>query len=102
MTLIRVPITRGVTVTNWIIVCSLISYRNLACSDVTRLDCCDMISATSELGMTIITLSMFYFMLSYRLAPTNATTVRHGRHAALRPHVIARVTPSSGVGLEVV
>jgi hypothetical protein len=39
-----------------VIVFSLICNKNLACNKGTRLDCCDMISATGDFGMSIITL----------------------------------------------
>jgi hypothetical protein len=88
----------GVHATNRLILCSLICNRDLACGEGTRLDCCNVITAASELGMTIITLSKLYFVLFYRPTPTDITVVQHERHAAARPHALDQVTPSSGVG----
>jgi hypothetical protein len=64
---------------------SLICNRNLACDEVTRLDCCDVISTASELGMAIITLDRFYFMLTCWLAPTDVAPMQHKRRAIVRP-----------------
>jgi hypothetical protein len=61
----------GVHVTNRIIPCSFIHNKNLACNEGTRLDYSDVISATGEPGMAIITLSRLYFVLSCRLSPTD-------------------------------
>jgi hypothetical protein len=74
--------------TNRVIACSLIYNRNLACDEGKRLDCYDVMSIAGELGMTIITLGILYFMLSYQITPTDATPMQHGRHAAVRPQVI--------------
>jgi hypothetical protein len=63
--------------TNRIIACSLICNRNLAYGEVTRLECCDVISIAGELGMVIITLDGLYFMLSYQVAPTDVASVQH-------------------------
>jgi hypothetical protein len=73
---------------NRVIAYSLICNQNLVCGEGTRLDCCNVISATGELGMTIITLGRLYFMLSCRFAPTDVVLVLHGRRTAVRPHVI--------------
>jgi hypothetical protein len=67
----------GLHATNRIIACFLICNRNLAYDEVTRLDCCDVISVTSELGMVIITLGGLYFVLSYRVAPTDVASMQH-------------------------
>jgi hypothetical protein len=74
--------------TIWVIACSLISNRNLACSEDTRLDCCDVISIDGDLGMAIIMLGKLYFMLSCRLTRTDVTSVQHGRRVAARPQAI--------------
>jgi hypothetical protein len=50
--------------TNQVIVCSLIYNKNLVCGEGVRLDCCDVISATSEPGMAIITLDRLCVVLS--------------------------------------
>jgi hypothetical protein len=65
----------GVHVTNRVIECSLICNRNLAYDEGTRLDCCNEISVTGELGMAIITLGRLYFMLSCRLTPTDVASM---------------------------
>jgi hypothetical protein len=62
-----------------VIVCSLIINRNLAYGESTILDYCDMISTTSDYDMTIITLDMFYIMLSCWLTPNDALFVLHER-----------------------
>jgi hypothetical protein len=67
----------GLHATNWVIACSLIHNRILACGEGTRIAYCDMISAAGDLGKTIITLGMLFFMLSCRLAPTDAPSVQH-------------------------
>jgi hypothetical protein len=59
--------------TNRVIACSLICNKNLACSEGTRLDCCNVISTAGELGMAIITLRKLYLVLSCRLAPTDVS-----------------------------
>jgi hypothetical protein len=59
---------------NQIIMCPIIYNTNLACGERTRLDCCDVISATGKLGMTITTLGKLYFMLSCRLTPIDVTS----------------------------
>jgi hypothetical protein len=61
--------------TNWVIICSLICNRNLTYNEGIRLDCYNMICATSELGMPIITLDRLFFMLSCCLAPTDVMSV---------------------------
>jgi hypothetical protein len=66
--------------TNLVIACSLIYNRNLAYGERIRLDYCNVISATCELGMAIITLGMIYFVVSYRLAPTDAAPLQQGGH----------------------
>jgi hypothetical protein len=58
-----------------VIACSLICNRDLSYSKGTRIDCCDVISATSELGLAIIMLGGFYFMLYCRLTPTDVVPV---------------------------
>jgi hypothetical protein len=70
----------------WVIACSLIRHMNLACSEGTRLDCCDVISTAIELGTTIITLGRLYFMFSCQFTPTDAAPVQHGRRVAVRQH----------------
>jgi hypothetical protein len=81
--------------------CSLTCNRNLACSEGTRQNCCDVITVSGDYDMTIITLDTLYFVLSCHLAPTNALSVQHGQHvdsgatyALTRPHL------SSGVDSE--
>jgi hypothetical protein len=75
----------GLHATNRVIACSLICNRNLAYGEGIRLDYCDVIPTAGELGMAIIILGRLYFILSCRLAPTDATSVQHGRRAAVRP-----------------
>jgi hypothetical protein len=78
----------GVRATNQVIAFHLIYNRSLACDEGTRLDHCDVISITSEPGMTIIMLGRLYFMLSYRVTPTIVTPVQHGRRATARPYAV--------------
>jgi hypothetical protein len=59
-----------------VIACSLIYNRDLSYSEGTRIDCCDVISATSELGLAIIMLGGFYFMLYCWLTPTDVVPVQ--------------------------
>jgi hypothetical protein len=53
----------GVHAANRVIMCSLICNRDVVCGEDTRLDCCDMISTTSEIGIAIIMLGKLYFMV---------------------------------------
>jgi hypothetical protein len=53
----------------------LICNRHLSCSEGIRLDYCNMIATTGAYDMAIITLGRLYFVLSYRLAPTEALSV---------------------------
>jgi hypothetical protein len=78
----------GVRATNQVIAFHLIYNRSLPCDEGTRLDRCDVISITSEPGMTIIMLGRLYFMLSYWVTPTVVATVQHGRCAAARPYAV--------------
>jgi hypothetical protein len=87
---------------NRVISCSLICSNNLASSEGTRLDYCDMISSAGDFGMTIIMLDSLFFMLSCQLTPTNVPSLHHGRcvssgatYALVRPYL------SSGVGSKV-
>jgi hypothetical protein len=57
------------------IACFLVCNRYLACGEGTSLKCCNVIFATSDYGMTIITLCRLYFMLSCQLAPTDALSM---------------------------
>jgi hypothetical protein len=60
-----------------VIACSLICNRDLSYSEGTRIDCCDvMISATTKLGLAIIMLGGFYFMLYCRFTPTDVVPVQ--------------------------
>jgi hypothetical protein len=68
----------GLQATNQVIACPLICNMNLACRESTRLDCCDVIFAAGELGMTIISLGRLYFVLSCQLAPTDVVSMQHG------------------------
>jgi hypothetical protein len=61
---------------------------SLACGEGTRLDCCDVILATRELGMTIIKLGRLYFVLSCRLAPSDVMVMQHKRCKAVRPQAV--------------
>jgi hypothetical protein len=56
----------------WVIACSLICNKYLAYGEGTRLYYYNIIAATRDHGMAIITLDLLYFMLSCRLAPTDA------------------------------
>jgi hypothetical protein len=78
----------GMHATIQVIARSLIYTRNLACGESIRLDCCDVIFTTCELGMTIITLSRLYFVVSCRLAPTDVAHVQDGRCAAARSQAV--------------
>jgi hypothetical protein len=60
---------------NQIIACSLLCNNNLACDEDKRLDYCDVIAITCDYDMIIITLGRFYFVLSCRLAPTDALSM---------------------------
>jgi hypothetical protein len=46
----------GLYATSLVIACSLIYNRELACSKGRRLDCCNVIAATRDFGMAIISL----------------------------------------------
>jgi hypothetical protein len=59
-----------------VIACSLICNRDLSYSEGTRIDCCDVISATTKLGLAIIMLGGFYFMLYCRFTPTDVVPVQ--------------------------
>jgi hypothetical protein len=78
----------------WVIACSLIGNRNLACSDKASLDCCEVMAITSDYDMGITTLDRLYFMLSYLLIAPNALSMLYGRRAGggdtcalTRPHL---------------
>jgi hypothetical protein len=75
----------GVHATNRVIACSFICNRNLDYDEGTRLDCCNEISVAGELGMVIIILGGFYFVLSCRLTPTDVASVQHGIRVTVRP-----------------
>jgi hypothetical protein len=64
--------------TDWVIKCSIICNRNLVCGEGTRLNCCDVITTTGDYDMAIITLDRLYFVLSYRLTPTDIVYVPYG------------------------
>jgi hypothetical protein len=56
----------GLHAIDWVIACFHICYRNLSYGEGTKLDCCDMVAATGDFGMAIITLGRIYFVLSCR------------------------------------
>jgi hypothetical protein len=66
---------------NQVIACSLIYNMNLACVEGRRLDCCDMIAATRDHDIAIISSGRLYFVLSCPLAPTDTSSMQHGRRA---------------------
>jgi hypothetical protein len=68
----------GVHTANRLIVCSLICNRDIAYDENIKLDFCDVISTTSEIGMAIITLGRLYFVLSWRPAPASDLAPRPG------------------------
>jgi hypothetical protein len=87
---------------DWPIACFLTYNRNLACSEGTRLDYCDVVSATGDFSMAIILLGRLYFMLPCWLNPTEAPFVQYGgcvgrraTYSLTRPHL------SLGVSFEV-
>jgi hypothetical protein len=87
----------------WVIAHSLIYNRNLACGEGTRLDYCNVISATGDFGMTIIMLGRLFFMLSYCLAPTYAPSAQHRRRLCSEAMgALARSQLSLGVGSEAI
>jgi hypothetical protein len=92
----------GMHATNRVIVFFLICNKNLAYGEGTKIDGCDVVSAASELDMTIITLGRLYSVLSCWLAPIDVVSVQHGRHVEARPQTFDWVTPSSGVDTEAV
>jgi hypothetical protein len=59
----------------WVMACSLISNKNLACGDGAGLNCCDMTAATGDYDMAIITLGRLYLVLSCQLTPPDAPSV---------------------------
>jgi hypothetical protein len=50
----------GLYATSLVIACSLIYNRELACGKGRRLDCCNVIAATRDFGMAIISLGKLY------------------------------------------
>jgi hypothetical protein len=91
----------GLRAINRIIACSLTCNRNLAYDEGTRLDCCDVAATTGDYDMAIITLGRLYYILSCQLAPTNALSMQHDRHAGQWSHrCLGQVTPFIRSGLE--
>jgi hypothetical protein len=69
------PGLTGLHTTIWVIACTLISNRNLACGDGASLDCYDVMAAVGDYNMTIITLGRLYLVLSFRLTPPDASSM---------------------------
>jgi hypothetical protein len=84
---------------NRVIAYSFICNSNLAYTEGTRLDRCDVISTASDFGIVIITLDRLFFVLSCWFAPTNASSAQHERRAcseSMSAFVESHI--SSGVG----
>jgi hypothetical protein len=92
----------GLHATNRVITCSLIHNRNLVFGEGTRLAYCDVIDAAGDIGMVIIMMGGLFFVLSYRLALTDAPSMQHeGRARSGARCASTRLHLSSGVGSEV-
>jgi hypothetical protein len=94
----RVPDLTRLHAIDRVIAYFLIYNKNIACNGGTRLDCCDVNVTPSDYDIAIITLDRLCFVLSCRLAPSDALSLLCGRRAGsdatcvlTLPHLSSRV-----------
>jgi hypothetical protein len=86
---------------DWVIAYSLVCKRNLVCGEDTRLDCSNVVPATSDFSMIITTLGRLYFVLSCWLSPPDVMSVLYGRHVGSGgTDILTGSHPLSRVGFE--